>query len=70
MSEIKAAMAGSIWKVVAREGDQVEEGQEIVILESMKMEIPVTTEKSGTIVLMKVSEGDFVNEEDVIAIIE
>ena len=63
-------MAGSVWKIVVNEGEQVEEGQELVILESMKMEIPITAEDSGVVKEIKVSEGDFVNEEDIIAVIE
>lgn len=70
MMEIKASMAGSVWKIVANENSKVEEGDNVVILESMKMEIPITTEKSGTVKQLKVAEGDFVNEGDVIAIIE
>lgn len=70
MTEIKASMAGSVWKIVVSVGDQVHEGDEIVILESMKMEIPITTESSGSIEQLKVKEGDFVNEGDVLAIIK
>jgi len=70
MSEVQANMAGSVWKIVVNEGEQVEEGQDIVILESMKMEIPITAEESGVVKEIKVSEGDFVNEEDVIAVLE
>jgi acetyl-CoA carboxylase biotin carboxyl carrier protein len=70
MSEIKASMAGSVWKIVVTEGENVTEGQDIVILESMKMEIPIAAEASGTVKEIKVSENDFVNEGDVLAIIE
>ncbi|QAS50882.1 acetyl-CoA carboxylase biotin carboxyl carrier protein subunit [Halobacillus litoralis] len=70
MSEIKASMAGSVWKLVAKEGEEVSDGQDIVILESMKMEIPIAAETSGVVKELKVGEGDFVNEGDVIAIIE
>ncbi|WP_156289164.1 acetyl-CoA carboxylase biotin carboxyl carrier protein subunit [Oceanobacillus salinisoli] len=70
MQEVKASMAGSVWKIAVNEGEKVEEGQDIVILESMKMEIPIPAETSGTIKELKVSEGDFVNEEEVIAVIE
>ncbi|GAA0417923.1 MAG: acetyl-CoA carboxylase biotin carboxyl carrier protein subunit [Bacillota bacterium] len=68
--ELKASMAGSVWKITATHGEAVEEGQDVVILESMKMEIPIIAESSGTIKEMKVAEGDFVNEGDIIAIIE
>ncbi|SDQ57729.1 acetyl-CoA carboxylase biotin carboxyl carrier protein [Virgibacillus subterraneus] len=70
MNEVKASMAGSVWKITVNAGEKVEEGQDIVILESMKMEIPIAAEAGGTIKELKVSEGDFVNEGDVIAIIE
>lgn len=70
MNEVVANMAGNVWKVVVKEGDQVESGQDVVILESMKMEIPIAAEVSGTVKELKVNEGDFVNEGDVIAVIE
>lgn len=70
MNEIVSVMAGNMWKIVVAEGDRVEAGQDIAILESMKMEIPVSTEDAGTIKEIKVNEGDFINEGDVIAIIE
>lgn len=70
MNEVKASMAGNMWKIVVQVGDKVEEGQDIAILESMKMEIPIATEKSGTVKEIKVNEGDFINEGDVIAVIE
>lgn len=70
MQEVKAMMAGNVWKIQVSVGDVVEEDQDIVILESMKMEIPIAAEESGTVKEIKVAEGDFVNEGDVIAIIE
>lgn len=70
MNQVTANMAGNVWKVVVKEGEQVESGQDVVILESMKMEIPIAAEASGTVKELKVNEGDFVNEGDVIAIIE
>lgn len=70
MNEVKSVMAGNMWKIIVAEGDTVEAGQDIAILESMKMEIPVTTEDGGTVKVLKVNEGDFINEGDVIAIIE
>ncbi|SEQ74509.1 acetyl-CoA carboxylase biotin carboxyl carrier protein subunit [Piscibacillus halophilus] len=70
MNQVTASMAGNVWKVVVNEGDQVESGQDVVILESMKMEIPIAAETTGTVKELKVNEGDFVNEGDVIAVIE
>lgn len=69
MQEVKASMAGSVWKITVQVGDSVEEDQDIVILESMKMEIPIGAEEAGTVKEIKIAEGDFVNEGDVIAII-
>ena len=65
--EIKASMAGSVWKVQVKQGDSVTSGDDIVILESMKMEIPIAAEADGQISEVLVNEGDFVNEGDVLA---
>ena len=70
MTEVKANMAGNVWKIVVEEGETVTEGQDTAILESMKMEIHNSTTTDGTVKEFKVSEGDFINEGDVIAIIE
>ncbi|MGN6333520.1 MAG: biotin/lipoyl-binding carrier protein [Motilibacteraceae bacterium] len=68
--EIRAEMVANVWKIVVAEGDTVEDGDTLVILESMKMEIPVVAETSGRIASLVVSEGDVVQEGDVIAVIE
>jgi acetyl-CoA carboxylase biotin carboxyl carrier protein len=70
MSQVIASMAGSVWKIVVSVGDKVEEGQDVVILESMKMEIPVAAESSGIVKQIHVQEGDFVNEGDVLLELE
>jgi acetyl-CoA carboxylase biotin carboxyl carrier protein len=70
LAEVRAEMVANVWKVVVHEGDQVEDGDTLVILESMKMEIPVLAEDSGTIVGLKVAEGDVIQEGDLIAVIE
>ncbi|HZG59970.1 MAG TPA: acetyl-CoA carboxylase biotin carboxyl carrier protein subunit [Anoxybacillus sp.] len=70
MSQIVATMAGNVWKIVVSVGEQVTEGQDVVILESMKMEIPIAAEASGTVKEIKVQEGDFVNEGDVLIELE
>jgi acetyl-CoA carboxylase biotin carboxyl carrier protein len=67
--EIRAEMVANVWKVVVAAGDTVEDGDTLVILESMKMEIPVITETAGTVSALHVAEGDVVQEGDVIAVI-
>ncbi|MDX6287558.1 MAG: acetyl-CoA carboxylase biotin carboxyl carrier protein [Frankiales bacterium] len=68
-TEVRAEMVANVWKVVVAQGDAVEDGDTLVILESMKMEIPVLAEGSGTVSELRVSEGDVVQEGDVIAVI-
>jgi acetyl-CoA carboxylase biotin carboxyl carrier protein len=68
--EVLAEMVANVWKVLVSPGDQVEEGQALCILESMKMEIPVEATASGTIAEVNVAEGGVVQEGDVIAVIE
>jgi acetyl-CoA carboxylase biotin carboxyl carrier protein len=70
MSEVRAEMVANVWRVVAAEGDTVADGDTLVILESMKMEIPVLAEGSGTLTKLAVAEGDVVQEGDLIAVIE
>jgi len=70
MSEVRAEMVANVWRVVAAEGDTVADGDTLVILESMKMEIPVLAEGSGTLTKLAVAEGDVVQEGDLIALIE
>ncbi|GGE61166.1 acetyl-CoA carboxylase biotin carboxyl carrier protein subunit [Priestia taiwanensis] len=65
-----APMAGSVWKVHVKTGESVEIGQELIILESMKMEIPLASEATGVVKNVLVHEGDFVNEGDVLLEIE
>ena len=67
MAEIRAEMVANVWKVVAAQGDHVDDGDTLVILESMKMEIPVLAEAAGTVTTMHVLEGDIVQEGDLIA---
>jgi acetyl-CoA carboxylase biotin carboxyl carrier protein len=70
VAEVRAEMVANVWKVVASQGDQVEDGDTLVILESMKMEIPVLAEGSGTVTALHVAEGDVVQEGDLIAVID
>ncbi|MFP5298743.1 MAG: biotin/lipoyl-binding carrier protein [Actinomycetota bacterium] len=68
--EVLAEMVANVWKVLVSEGDSVDEGDTLVILESMKMEIPVEATATGTIAEVGVQEGGVVQEGDVIAVIE
>ncbi len=68
--EVRAEMVANVWKIVVAEGDSVADGDTLVILESMKMEIPVLAESDGRVVALHVAEGDVVQEGDVIAVIE
>jgi biotin carboxyl carrier protein len=68
--EVRAEMVANVWKVLVAAGDTVEDGDTLVILESMKMEIPVIAEASGTVTELRVNEGDVVQEGDVIAVID
>ncbi len=68
--EVRAELVANVWKVLVSEGDSVEDGDTLVILESMKMEIPVIAESSGTVTTVAVGEGDVIQEGDLIAVIE
>jgi acetyl-CoA carboxylase biotin carboxyl carrier protein len=70
VSEVRAEMVANVWKIVVAEGDKVEDGDTLVILESMKMEIPVLAEESGTVASLKVAEGDVIQEGHLIAVIQ
>lgn len=67
MADVRAEMVANVCKVLVSEGDHVDEGDTLVILESMKMEIPVLSEESGTITSLHVAEGDVIQEGDLIA---
>ena len=68
--EIRAEMVANVLEVVAREGTAVADGDTVVLLESMKMEIPVLVEGSGTVVSVAVKKGDVVQGGDLIAVIQ
>jgi acetyl-CoA carboxylase biotin carboxyl carrier protein len=67
VAEIRAEMVANVWKVLVSEGDQVDDGDTLVILESMKMEIPVLAESPGVVTKLHVAEGDVVQEDELIA---
>ena len=68
--ELRADMVANVWKVVVAAGDPVAAGDTVVILESMKMEIPVLSEVDGTVAQLAVGEGDVVQQGDLIAVID
>lgn len=66
MANVNAHITGTVWKIEVKEGDTVSEGQTLVILESMKMEMPVEADQSGRVDKIHCSEGQAVNEGDVL----
>ena len=70
MIEVKAELVANVWKVLVELGQFVGEGDVLVIVESMKMEIPIEAPVQGRIEALNVAEGDVVQEGDVIAEIE
>lgn len=70
MTKVVSTMAGSVWKILVQVGDQVVTGQDVAILESMKMEIPITAEVNGQVKRIVAKEGDFVNEGDMLLELE
>jgi len=69
MQEIRAQVTGTVWKIHVSVGDIVEAGRELVILESMKMEVPSSAEISGKVDSLKVAEGDSVKPGDLLMVI-
>ena len=67
---IKAELVGNLWKIVTDVGQNVEEDDTLMILESMKMEIPITTPISGVVKEILVKEGDVVQEGQTVAVVE
>ncbi|MFA9400612.1 MAG: acetyl-CoA carboxylase biotin carboxyl carrier protein subunit [Acidobacteriota bacterium] len=69
MANIEAHITGNVWKIEVAVGDTVSEDDEVIILESMKMEIPVESEDDGVVKEIKCAEGDSVNEGDVLIVL-
>jgi acetyl-CoA carboxylase biotin carboxyl carrier protein len=67
---VKSEIAGNVWKIQTKPGDRVEVDGEIMILESMKMEIPVLSPRAGTIKEIRVSEGEAIDEGQLVAILD
>jgi acetyl-CoA carboxylase biotin carboxyl carrier protein len=69
-TEIKAHITGTIWKIPVKAGDAVEEGDTLVIIESMKMEMPIEADDDGKVIDVMAKEGQPVNEGDVLMTFE
>jgi len=68
--EVESEITGRVWKIVTETGTKVSEGDTLLILESMKMEIPVESPCNGTVRELLLNEGDSVNEDQVVAIVD
>ena len=68
--ELTAEITGKVWKILVPPGSRVDAEDTILVVESMKMEIPVTTEKAGTLVELRVAEGDPVEDGQVVAVLQ
>jgi acetyl-CoA carboxylase biotin carboxyl carrier protein len=70
VSDVEAHITGTVWKIECAVGDDVAEGDTVVILESMKMEMPVEAEDAGTVTEIRCTEGQAVNEGDTLVVLE
>src|SRR5207247_11124207 len=70
LADIEAHITGTVWKIEVAVGDSVEDGDTVVILESMKMEMPVEAEDSGTVSEIRCEEGQSVSEGDVLVVLD
>ena len=69
MAHVEASITGTVWKIQVSIGDVIEEGDTVLILESMKMEMPIETEDDGTVAEIRVEEGQAVQEGDVLVVL-
>jgi acetyl-CoA carboxylase biotin carboxyl carrier protein len=69
VAEIEAHITGTVWKIECAIGDQIEEGDTVAILESMKMEMPVEAEDAGKVTEIRCEEGQAVSEGDVLVVL-
>ncbi|OLC60192.1 MAG: acetyl-CoA carboxylase biotin carboxyl carrier protein subunit [Actinobacteria bacterium 13_1_20CM_2_65_11] len=67
--DVRAELVGTVWKVRVSPGDEVTEEQELIVLESMKMEIPVIAPRAGRVEEVRVREGDVVAENQVLVVL-
>jgi acetyl-CoA carboxylase biotin carboxyl carrier protein len=70
VSEVEAHITGTVWKIECQVGEAVEEGDTVVVLESMKMEMPVESEDAGVVKEILCEEGQAVNEGDTLVVLE
>jgi acetyl-CoA carboxylase biotin carboxyl carrier protein len=70
MPNIEAHITGTVWKIEVAVGDAIEEGDTVVVLESMKMEMPVEAEDEGTVKEVVVQEGQSVSEGDTLVVLD
>ena len=70
MPDVEAHITGTVWKIECEVGQPVEEGDTLVILESMKMEMPVEAEDPGTVASIACEEGQSVSEGDTLVVLE
>ena len=70
VDNVKSEIAGNVWKIQVKAGDRVDVDGEIMILESMKMEIPVLSPKAGVIKEIRVNEGEAIGEGHLVAILD
>jgi acetyl-CoA carboxylase biotin carboxyl carrier protein len=70
LPDVEAHITGTVWKIEVAVGDPVEEGDTVVILESMKMEMPVEAEDAGTVKEILCEEGQAVNEGDALVVLD
>ena len=70
MSDVKAPMGGKVIEVLVNPGDTVEEGEEVVIIEAMKMEMPIVSDDAGTVKAVTCKPGDTVEAEAVLVVLE
>jgi len=70
LPDVEAHITGTVWKIECEVGDEIEEGDTVAILESMKMEMPVEAEDDGKVKEIKCQEGQSVSEGDVLVVLE